>query len=136
MGSAQRRTRGLTTASLSRRIEQWRRAGRPGKRIPEDLWDAAVSLARERGAWRVAGDLGLNYQTLKDRLSRQDPGSGAKDHPGFVEIDVGSLVSKGSDGETQIEVEREDGWRLKIRVAGGQGVNVEGVMAAFCRGES
>ncbi len=37
---------GAGLAELSRRIEQWRAAGRPGKRMPEALWDDAVGLAR------------------------------------------------------------------------------------------
>lgn len=65
-----RRRRGRLRGSaeaLRGRIDRWREAGRPGKRMPEELWGAAVELAHEHGAYRIASELGVSYQALKQR---------------------------------------------------------------------
>lgn len=120
-------------ARLSRRIEDWRLAGRPGKRMPEALWEAAVSLARERGAYRVATETGLNYQNLKRRT--EDPlAPGIKVGPAaveFVELETDRFLESGVGGGTEIEVERADGARLRIRIESGQAVDVAQVAATF-----
>lgn len=126
--------------SLRCRIERWRRAGRPGKRMPEDLWQAAASLACEHGASRVAGELGLNYTALKQRaasvagVQRRSSDRDEIEKTEFVEIDVEEMLTHGGRGATEIEVERGDGSRLRIRLTTGQRVDVEAMTAAFVRG--
>ncbi len=47
--------------NLSRRVARWKR-GRIGRaRRPEDLWAAALDLAREWGPYQAAQVLGLSY---------------------------------------------------------------------------
>jgi hypothetical protein len=48
----------------------WRRANQRPRRIPEDLWEAAVRLCRSHPVSRVSRTLGLGYQELKDRAQR------------------------------------------------------------------
>ena len=50
------------------RFALWRQS-RPGRsRIPEELWLAAVELARSHGVHPIARALGLNDQALRRRL--------------------------------------------------------------------
>jgi len=119
-GSRQRRLTG--GGSLGLRIERWRRAGRPGKRMPEELWQAATVLSREYGAYRVSSEFGLRYETPRQRAAdeagaRRD--SSADNEAEFVEVEVAKLLAHGEGGVTAVEVERSDGSRLKIRVGGG-----------------
>ena len=139
----ERRTRQgklAVAASLGQRIEHWRRAGRPGKRMPEELWEAAALLAGEHGACRVAGDLGLNYTALKRRTAnasgaaRRGSNDGEQEQAEFVEIDVAGMRAHGESSATEITLERSDGSRLRLRLGAGQRLDVEAVTAAFVGG--
>src|SRR5580700_4056843 len=89
-GSFMKRAREATTEQLEalhRRVEHWR-AHRDGGRsmIPEDLWNAAVEVARVAGVHATSKALRFNYYSLKDRLVRADSaaltrGSGTATRP-------------------------------------------------------
>ena len=55
--------------NLRQRFVDWRDAGRSGKRIPEELWQAATDMARQVGVNRAAKAAGLDYSKLKRRLN-------------------------------------------------------------------
>ena len=128
---------------LSRRIEQWRAAGRPGKRMPAALWDDAVGVARAQGCYRVARVLGLNYASLRARVEgagartrdamaaagqRQETRSAAT--PTFAEVDLGAVLGGALAGAT-VEVARRDGARMQIRLAGAGAAQAAVLLAAF-----
>lgn len=128
-----RRRRGqrlVGTQGLRRRIERWRDAGRPGKRMPEELWGEAVALAREHGAYRIASELGLSYWVLKQRAEETGaPGPlpfPLGHTPQFVEIDLGE-----AGATSVIEFERGDGVRLRIRLGPRERLDLGAVTAAF-----
>jgi hypothetical protein len=56
---------------LERQLSHWRRARRPGRRLPAEVWAAAVELARTQGLSQVARRLRLDYY----RLQREASGS-------------------------------------------------------------
>ena len=62
--------------SLRGRMERWR-AGCGGKRsrVPQELWSAAIEVARREGVWATSRATRLNYQGLKDRMSQASTGS-------------------------------------------------------------
>jgi len=102
--------------------------------MPEELWQAATMLSREYGAYRVSSEFGLRYETLRQRAadetgarSDSSTGEGAE----FVEVEVAKLVAHGDGAVTEVEIERGDGARLKIRLGAGERVDVEAVTAAF-----
>ena len=51
-----------------RRFERWRRSRKVGTRIPEPLWDAAVTAAKKCGVAQTAHALSVDYYTLKNRV--------------------------------------------------------------------
>ena len=57
----------LDIEEARRRLEVWRKSRSRGKRIPDQLWALAVSLARTHGASRVSQRLGMDYNGLKRR---------------------------------------------------------------------
>lgn len=61
------RARQACMARLGRRIGQWRRAGRPGRRMPPALWEEASDLAEELGCYRVSRELGVSCGALRER---------------------------------------------------------------------
>jgi len=56
-------------AELGRRLREFREAHVPRTRLPEELWPAAASVARQEGLYRTARSLRLDYAQLKRRVA-------------------------------------------------------------------
>jgi len=130
---------------LSRRIEEWRLAGRPGKQMPAALWEAASELAEELGSCRVSRELGLNYANLRERArargAKQESsvrvqGAAARADPdravpaAFAELDLEAVFGS-HQTEVQFDLCRADGARMQIRVAGVDGGGIATIVSAF-----
>ena len=119
--------------AVHQRIEAWRRARGTRSRMPEDLWQAAASLAREHGMWRVSRALRVKYEGLKSRIAG---GSGADSTPtpvpvpGFVDM-TSMLEAAGSESmTTTVDLSRADGTRLLLRLPS-VAVDVQSLIRAF-----
>ena len=49
-------------------MEEWRSSHILRRRLPEELWEAAVGVARQEGVYRTARALRLDYTNLKRRI--------------------------------------------------------------------
>jgi len=94
---------------LRQRLEEWRNAHIRRSRLPEELWAAAVELARQHGLFRTAHTLRLDYTNLKKRVQTA-PGMRAVPPAAFMELVAPSPVAS----ECTVEVESARG---KLRVA-------------------
>jgi hypothetical protein len=128
---------------LSQRVAEWRaREGGRGSRIPDELWNDAVGVARDVGVWATAKALRFNYEALRDRVkqagggeaiarasraatggraiaTRVKPGGDAPKEtagPSFVALELGQLCS---GGRTVIELVGRHGDRMRVELAGG-----------------
>jgi hypothetical protein len=101
--------------------------------MPARLWDEASLLARELGVHRVKSALGLNYESLKKRVVEvcAERGGAAAKAGGFVELS-GAQLLEATSGPV-VEVVAADGGRLTVRLATGSGLDVAGLVEAFCR---
>ena len=54
---------------LKERFSTWRAWRKLGMRIPPALWSEAVEMVAVHGACRVAGELNLDYDMLKQRVA-------------------------------------------------------------------
>ena len=72
-------------------IERWRETRQGWGRMPEELWEAAVGVARRHGVAVMAREAGLDYMRLKKRLLGGTEGARkeAGRPRGFVEVDTG-----------------------------------------------
>ncbi len=118
-------------AAVRRRIERWRwtRVGRA--RMPRELWAAAVELGRAHGAYRIARALGVNDQTLKDRLE-EDPQAGDDGRAaasGFVEL--GTMLPPTTAAQSVVELSDSTGRKLVIRLSSAP--DLPALVAAFWR---
>lgn len=108
---------------LKERIAQWRdqRGGRGG-RIPRELWDAAIAVARRDGVFATAQAIGFNRGRLADRLARES--GGGEDERGAAEDD-------GESGFVAVAVPRPDA-AVVVDVIGrhGERMRVEGMRSA------
>jgi hypothetical protein len=75
----------ITLEEAKARFEQWRQ-NRTGKAaIPDELWAAAVGVARKEGASRTATELRVEWNHLKRRMAAASAAL-PKPAPAFVEL--------------------------------------------------
>jgi hypothetical protein len=101
--------------------------------MPPQLWAEASVLARELGVHRVKSALGLNYESLKNRvreLGARQGGAGTK-AAAFVELSGAQLLEPASG--PVVEISDADGGRLTVRLATGSGLDVAGLVEVFRR---
>jgi hypothetical protein len=99
-----------TLEEVRTRLEEWRdnRQGRAA--IPDELWTAAIEVARRDGVGRTSAALSLDYGKLK-RLMMEAEGIEKKSaSPSFVE-----LVAPEAAAVAQCVIEME-GRRARIRI--------------------
>ena len=92
------------------RFEEWRR-NRQGKApIPDELWAAAVEVARKEGVSRTSTELRVEWNHLKRRMAAASEASPKPALPAFVELVTPRAPSL---PECMIELE---GRRGKLRI--------------------
>lgn len=115
----------LPLAELHRRLSAWREAGRPGNKIPDELWTAAVDQARSEGVRSVAMALGLDATKLRrllrssthgesqSRTASSDSLSPTQESPRFLEL-TGNRHAPILEAAS-IELAFPDGRRITLR---------------------
>ena len=119
--------------AMRRRIEDWRSTQPAYARMPEELWETAVALARVDGAYAVARDLGINYTTLKRRLESPATASAESGVRGFIELDAAQMLGTAALAGTVVELARADGTKLTVRLRDGETVDVVALAHAVLR---
>ena len=113
------------------RVERWRETRQGWGRMPEELWEAAVAVARSHGVAVVAREAGLDYGNLKKRLRGGTGGEEAGTPGGFVEVGAGNLAEVLGGGGAEVEVWDGEGGRLRVSLPGREGLDVAAVVRAF-----
>jgi hypothetical protein len=109
----------LTLDEVHTRFENWRQNRRGKQRIPEELWLAAIELARRNGVNPTATALHLDGGKLKRRMVTANSISDKATAPTFVE-----LVAPAVDPhECTIELEGRKG-KLRIHWKGATSADV------------
>lgn len=107
-------------------LDSWRSRPHRGRRIPDELWDAAVRLCGEHSVCRVSRALGLDYKALRRRYQ-------AAKHSEPLEpfVPLGPLLDQG-----ELLVECDDGPRrhLRIRCTGGLDPRLVDLVRTFFEG--
>lgn len=122
---------------LRKDLDEWRSNKDKGKRIPDGLWERAVLLAEKYNVNPVAKITGINYTDLRRRLEIHKKDSIAPvrtDEPGFISLNA-SLISGGrSDAGATVEMFRNDGSKMTVRMQSAADLNLPGLVEAFWRG--
>ncbi len=106
---------------------QWRQSRKCRGRIPEALWACAVRVASRHGVGSTARALGLNVESLKQRVeSARRAGSPAGPASPFIE-----LLPPGCGRECGVEIETPAGSKLRIVIKGDGAVDVAGLIERF-----
>ena len=99
---------------LRSRFERWRRTSQRKTRIPDELWSAAVELARRHGINRTAAPLRLDGGKLKRLVLAAGRALRRPAPPRFVELPAPAAVPFGSSlAEYTLELE---GRHRKLRI--------------------
>jgi len=120
----------LTLSEVCEQFEIWRKTKQKRDPIPEELWQAAVTLAPDYSIQEISKTLHLSYPDLKRRILavRGDVLPETVLTPGFVELDIGRSVSP---LECVFEVEDASGAKTKLSVKGPAGLDLRGLAEAF-----
>jgi hypothetical protein len=70
---------------LRHRLAGWRKDHSRRTPLPDDIWTAAVELARRHGVYRTARSLPIDYVNLRKRLNGPAPETTVA-RPEFVEL--------------------------------------------------
>lgn len=119
-------------SQLRRGIERWRETRTKRSPMPAQLWAAATELARELGAYRVAQEVGVGYQSLQDRLD-DEAESGSRETDAFVEIDTAALFAAPTAARGEVELSDGSGVRVVIRLGAGESVDIAALLAELRR---
>lgn len=116
---------------LAGQFEHWRQhRSHPSERIPQALWDQAAALAMVIPYSRVAQQLRLSPSDLKKQMVTKDPTcQAATSTLSFIEVPAVSQ-QLASGPETEIELERADGARLRLR-SGNTPLSLAALLRAF-----
>ena len=108
----------VTLSTARRQLDPWRRRQHGRKRLPQELWETAVGLAREHGINKTAHLLGLKYDSLKKRVegAAQDTRDPGRAKPEFIELLPGGLTCPSP--ECLIEWEDGHGGKMRMHVKG------------------
>src|SRR5260370_42364516 len=108
MAMTGRANRTLTLDEVSARFEDWRQNRQGKASIPDELWSAAVEVARKEGLNRTSTRLHVEWNQLKRRMTTA--GTRPPGHPLFVE-----LIAPRTDVRQEAIIEME-GRRGKLRI--------------------
>ena len=92
------------------RLEEWRRSRRKGAAIPNELWSAAIEVARRDGVTRTATALHLDGGKLKRLMMAADGVAKKTTAASFME-----LIAPEAVAVAQCAIELE-GRRARIRI--------------------
>jgi hypothetical protein len=95
-----------------RRFDEWRQERQRRTRIPEPLWAAAMTAAREHGIWRTSRQLRVDCYTPKQRLAAAKNRVAGKPVR-FVEV-TPRVVSPGP--ACVLEIGDAEGRRLRVEL--------------------
>lgn len=107
-----------TLELIRNQFESWRKRRHCRSPIPESLWQAAMGLCQEHSIGEVSRTLGLNYNGLRNRVTRaRDRGPAIGQGPDFrfVRLDLGSPMTA---SECLVEMEASNGARMRMSLKG------------------
>ena len=107
-----------TLEVVRNQFEVWRKRRRCRTRIPEALWQAAADLCREHSICEVSRSLRLNYNGLKNRVTRargRSPAVGQGPDLNFVKLDLGAPITP---SECLVEMEAANGSKMRMSFRG------------------
>lgn len=122
----------IALSTARRQFDHWR-SQQPNKRIrlPKELWQQAVAMAKEHGLNKTARALGLKYYSLKKHLEAAiDELKPAKTRREFLEL-LPSPVTTSPSIDCTIELEDGSGTTMRMHVKGARMADLASFACGF-----
>ena len=119
---------------LKERFCTWRAGRKLGMRIPPAPWSGAVEMVAVHGACRVAGELNLDYDMLKQRVAQAGGEVTSTElAPRFVELfaAAGAMPAPSAQPECVVELANARGARMRVALNGCGLVGLSALCSAF-----
>ena len=120
---------------LKERFATWRAVRKLGMRIPPQLWAAAVEMVAVHGACRVAVELNLDYDMLKQRVAHAGGKvTSTEVGPRFVELFAAAApmpAHSAAKPECVVELANARGGRMRVELSGQGLVGLCALCSAF-----
>ena len=132
--AVQVKARACALTQVKERFATWRAVRKLGMRIPPELWAAAVERVAVHGACRVAGELNLDYDMLKQRVAQAGGKvTSAELAPRFVELfaAAGAMPAPSAQPECVVELANARGARMRVALNGQGLVGLSALCSAF-----
>ncbi|MBT8338706.1 MAG: hypothetical protein HKP58_00840 [Desulfatitalea sp.] len=120
---------------VQQRFESWRKLRKKGARIPQDLWQAAVSLSAHYSIGHLSQALRINYTALKEKVVKADtPEKHTSDTScsPFMELPVSAAPLL----ESTIEMIKTDGSVMRMHVNGATGLDLMQLAKTFWKADA
>ena len=117
----------LNIDEVRSRFKSWRQTRKGKARIPDELWSAAIQVARRDGVNQTAAALHLDGGKLKRRMMATGSAPVKTMPPAFVEMMVPQAVG---GSECTIELEGRNG-KLRIHWKGATAADLAGLSRAL-----
>lgn len=95
----------------------WRASRKHKTRIPDDLWEAAASLASQYSIHQISRDLRLNHTALKDQVAARSQENDSATAPQACFIELPPPQSPPLS-ECLIEMENRHGEKMRMHFTG------------------
>ncbi len=117
-----------TLSEVQSRFVAWRK-NKQSKRIPEELWDAAVTLCAEYSVHKISRGLSLSHADLKKRIASAKTRPAYTSNPShdFVAIDIPQMHS----AECIIEMEHRTGNKMRMHFKGTVDLDLQSFAESF-----
>jgi hypothetical protein len=117
---------------LAARMEAWRSGPKKSRRIPQELWQAAVNLSKEYTINQISKALRLSYTDLKKRVEAEDkedlPLIKTQPDMKFIKLGVESPVAA---PECIVEMEDGSGAKMRIHLRGRTDLDIYEISRTF-----
>lgn len=120
---ASRTARTLTIEEVRTRFEHWRQNRQGKAAIPDELWSAAIELARKDGVNRTASELRVDGSKLKRLMVAAGAVPEKKTPPSFVEL---IAPERTVVPECSVELEGRRG-KIRIQLKGTSAADLAGL---------
>jgi len=113
-------------------FRKWRRTRKSPRPMPEELWQAAVSLSANHSISQISRELIIDYSTLKKRAQNKKKKAVAKvSCPDFIELDIAAPPR--TIPECVIELEDSLGAKMRMHIKNKTDIEFLEFVKAFWR---
>ena len=116
-----------TLAEVKARFADWRKNKKHRRRIPEDLWTAAVRLSPEYSLHKISTVLSLSYTDLKKRINSDKTPTCTGPAPDFIPIDIPPT----HNAECIVEMEHRNGNKMRMHFKGKADLDLQVFVESF-----